>query len=96
MKTRIDLLRGMSKPGWTAVVNAVMSRQSFSVGESENQLSESAKPSDEAYIDIWAKGREKIKEEGIDWLRDRLVHEGEEVMKRYDQLLPVETRRYVL
>lgn len=43
----------------------------------------------------WAKGRESLrrKPEGIDWLRERLIKEGKELVKRYDQLLPVETKK---
>ncbi|WVQ84445.1 hypothetical protein IAT38_006597 [Cryptococcus sp. DSM 104549] len=41
----------------------------------------------------WVKGREKIKEKGADWLKARLVREGEEVMKRYEELLPAEHRK---
>jgi len=41
----------------------------------------------------WEKGKGKVKVEGIEWLRRRLVREGEEVMKRYDQLLPVDPRK---
>jgi len=95
MRTRIDLLRGLSLPGWTAVVNAVLSRHSTSAIEVDGQIDadkmREAKESRE--VDIWSKGRAKIKEKGIEWLRSRLVKEGEELVKRYDQLLPVEVRR---
>ena len=40
----------------------------------------------------WKAGRARLQQVGLDWLRDRLVKEGLEVMKRYDQLLPVEKR----
>ena len=41
----------------------------------------------------WPAGRAKLKVEGIDWLRQRLIVEGLEVMSRYDQLLPVEPKK---
>lgn len=41
----------------------------------------------------WDAGREKLREEGFEWLKGRLLKEGAEVMKRYDQLLPVEQRK---
>lgn len=73
MRTRIDLLKGMSVSAWSAVVWTVMAREDAS--------------------GHWAKGKDKVKEEGVDWLRRRLVREGEEVMKRYDQLLPPDPRK---
>ena len=73
MRTRIDLLRGMSLSAWSAVVWTVMAREDVS--------------------GVWIKGRERVKVEGVDWLRRRLVREGEEVMKRYDQLLPSDSKR---
>lgn len=41
----------------------------------------------------WMKGREKVGEMGVGWLRSRLVREGRELVRRYDQLLPVEPRK---
>lgn len=76
MRTRIDLLRGMSLSSWSAVVWTVMAREDQS--------------------GVWIKGKERVKSEGVDWLRRRLVREGEEVMKRYDQLLPSDSKRLVL
>ncbi|WVQ95924.1 hypothetical protein IAU59_003023 [Kwoniella sp. CBS 9459] len=43
--------------------------------------------------DDWARGKEKIKEKGTDWLKSQLIKEGEEVMKRFDELLPPEQRK---
>ncbi|KAK4689888.1 hypothetical protein P7C73_g248, partial [Tremellales sp. Uapishka_1] len=43
--------------------------------------------------DEWKRGREKLREEGVDWLKVKLVKEGEELIKRYDQLLPSESRK---
>jgi hypothetical protein len=34
-----------------------------------------------------------VKANGIEWLRRRLVKEGEEVMRRYDSMLPVDPRK---
>lgn len=73
MRTRIDLLRGMSLSAWSAVVWTVMAREDT--------------------LGLWTKGKERVKVEGVDWLRRRLVREGEEVMKRYDQLLPNDSKR---
>ncbi|WVF68374.1 hypothetical protein IAT40_003139 [Kwoniella sp. CBS 6097] len=42
---------------------------------------------------VWAKGEEKIKEKGTDWLKSQLIKEGEVVMKRFDELLPPEQRK---
>ncbi|WVO15000.1 hypothetical protein L204_102643 [Cryptococcus depauperatus] len=41
----------------------------------------------------WEKGKEKLDKEGEEWLRRRLLMEGEELMKRYDELLPPESRK---
>ncbi|OCF34352.1 hypothetical protein I316_03866 [Kwoniella heveanensis BCC8398] len=41
----------------------------------------------------WARGKERIKGKGADWLRSQLIKEGEEVMKRFDELLPPEQRK---
>ncbi|ODO03565.1 hypothetical protein L198_02413 [Cryptococcus wingfieldii CBS 7118] len=41
----------------------------------------------------WDAGRKKVEKEGEEWLRERLVKEGREVMKRYDELLPAESRK---
>ncbi len=40
----------------------------------------------------WTSGRGKLRKVGVGWLRDRLVGEGLEVLRRYDQLLPVEKK----
>ena len=42
--------------------------------------------------ELWVSGRAKLGDVGVEWLRHRLVKEGLEVMKRYDQLLPVEKK----
>ena len=42
--------------------------------------------------EFWTAGRARLAVEGIDWLRNRLVKEGLEVLERYDQLLPVEKK----
>lgn len=76
MRTRIDLMRGMSLSAWSTVVNTVMAREDSS--------------------GYWLKGKEKVKAAGVDWLRRRLVREGEEVLKRYDQLLPSDTKRWAI
>lgn len=38
--------------------------------------------------DAWARGKQKLNTMGVDWLRRRLIHEGMELLRRYDQLLP--------
>lgn len=44
----------------------------------------------------WARGRRKLElEGGADWLRRRLIREGQEVLGRYDQLLPNESKKCV-
>ncbi|WWC66009.1 uncharacterized protein I303_108631 [Kwoniella dejecticola CBS 10117] len=42
---------------------------------------------------IWQKGKAKIQEKGEDWLKRQLIKEGEEVMRRFDELLPPEQRK---
>lgn len=105
MRSRIDLLRGMSKTAWAAVVGVVLSRTALrvapvpvpKVGKGEidpaaiQDVTGKAEKVDGE--DRWAKGRVKLEGEGADWLRDTLVKEGEEVMRRYDELLPVEHRK---
>ncbi len=100
MRSRIDLLKGMSKSGWSSIVTAVLSRfPSLSKTHSQRISGEAdigtkkLEDDGESQVDIWRKGREKIQVEGIDWLREKLVKEGEDLLKRYDQLLPIETRR---
>lgn len=44
--------------------------------------------------DGWESGRSKVGKEGEEWLRERLLKEGEEVMKRYEELLPPENRKH--
>jgi hypothetical protein len=95
MRSRIDLLRGMSAPAWIAVVSTVLSRAplSGSVNHAES-ASERGLSGDSLGGDaVWVKGREKIRVKGVEWLRSKLVREGEEVMKRYDQLLPNESKK---
>lgn len=41
----------------------------------------------------WDKGKVAVKGNGVEWLRRRLVKEGEEVMRRYDSMLPVDPRK---
>ncbi|WVR07956.1 hypothetical protein IAU60_004999 [Kwoniella sp. DSM 27419] len=43
--------------------------------------------------DEWAKGKDKVMDKGADWLKGRLIKEGEEVMARYEELLPPEQRK---
>lgn len=38
-------------------------------------------------------GEQLIRDNGVDWLKARLIAEGQEVIERYDQLLPVESRQ---
>ena len=52
-----------------------------------------ARTADDGQGDVWAKGKGKLKEVGMDWLRMKLVKEGRELVRRYDQLLPVESRK---
>ncbi|RSH81250.1 uncharacterized protein EHS24_008687 [Apiotrichum porosum] len=43
----------------------------------------------------WARGRRKLElEGGADWLRRWLIREGQEVLGRYDQLLPNESKKH--
>ncbi|WRT69825.1 uncharacterized protein IL334_006816 [Kwoniella shivajii] len=42
----------------------------------------------------WLKGKEKIKEKGDEWLKRKLVKEGEEVLKRFEELLPPEQKKH--
>jgi hypothetical protein len=42
---------------------------------------------------LWVKGKRAVQARGVDWLRRRLVKEGEEVMKRYDKMLPGDPRK---
>lgn len=41
----------------------------------------------------WEKGKTKVGKEGVEWLKRRLVKEGEELMKRFDELLPPEHKK---
>ena len=41
----------------------------------------------------WSSAREKIARSGTDWLKARLVKEGCDLIKRYDQLLPPDSKR---
>lgn len=41
------------------------------------------------------KGKIKVENAGPDWLRSRLVKEGKELVKRYDQLLPSDSKKCV-
>jgi hypothetical protein len=104
MRSRIDLLRGMSAPAWIAVVSTVLSRAPHPAasgsdthhgdGESASERGLSGLSGVGSRGDgVWAKGREKIRVKGVEWLRSKLVREGEEVMKRYDQLLPNESKK---
>lgn len=38
--------------------------------------------------DSWARGRRQLESVGYDWLRRRLIREGLQVLRRYDELLP--------
>lgn len=72
LRSRIDLLRNLSKPAWASVVATILARDE----------------------DGWKSGRSKVGKEGEEWLRERLLKEGEEVMKRYEELLPPENRKH--
>lgn len=101
MRSRIDLLRGMSAPAWIAVVSTVLSRAphphpglvNHSHGDGESASERGLSRVGPGGDGVWAKGREKIRVKGVEWLRSKLVREGEEVMKRYDQLLPNESKK---
>lgn len=83
MRSRVELLRNMADIPWITVVNTVLAR--YGPGGSGNDEANGAGP--------WSRGREKVMAAGAGWLRSRLVKEGEEVLKRYDQLLPPEHRK---
>lgn len=72
LRSRIDLLRNLSKPAWASIVATILARDE----------------------DGWESGRSKVGKEGEEWLRERLLKEGEEVMKRYEELLPPENRKH--
>ncbi|OWZ78774.1 hypothetical protein C365_02413 [Cryptococcus neoformans Bt85] len=72
LRSRIDLLRNLSKPAWASIVATILARDE----------------------DGWKSGRAKVGKEGEEWLRRRLLKEGEEVMKRYEELLPPENRKH--
>lgn len=88
MKSRIDLLKNMSDSAWSAIVATVLSRSSTDP-KPENDAQ------GDAGEDAWHKGREKLARSGHEWLRSRLVKEGKELVKRYDQLLPSDTKKWV-
>lgn len=77
MRSRVDLLRTMSTMGWASLVSTVLARP----------------PPSHQTVEEWERGKEKIKSMGADWLRDVLVREGQEVLERFDFLLPVEARK---
>jgi hypothetical protein len=77
MTTKVDLLKGMSDGAWETVLVAVLSRS----------------PPSQAHERGWEKARKAIIRRGVDWLRDLLIQEGEEVLERYNQLLPPEPRK---
>lgn len=93
MRSRIDSLRGMSVHAWTAIVNTVLARRPPPVTVDSTHLAEADRQQAEEESDIWAAGRRKVHERGVEWLRSRLVKEGEEVMRRYEELLPPDSRR---
>ena len=84
LRARLELLRNMSPPAWSAVVSAVLSRSTpLDLGDSDHQ----------AENDPWHQSKQKLKAQGIDWLRRLLIKEGNEVLKRYDELLPSDSRK---
>lgn len=84
MRSRVDLLRNMADIPWITVVNTVLARYA---------PDKQAGGGIEAVDDAYRRGREKVLSAGPGWLRARLVQEGKEVLKRYDQLLPPEHRK---
>lgn len=88
MKSRIDLLKNMSDSAWSAIVATVLSRSS-----TDTKAENGAQGADGGEKDPWHKGREKLARSGHEWLRNRLVKEGKELVKRYDQLLPSDTKK---
>lgn len=77
LRTRVDVLKGMSEPAWETLLVAVLSRPGM------NALEEAR----------WDKGRMAVWQRGVEWLKGTLVKEGEELLERYDQLLPPEHRK---
>ncbi|WWC73818.1 uncharacterized protein I206_107790 [Kwoniella pini CBS 10737] len=80
MKSRLELLKNIPKLNWTVIVSTILQRVSPTNSSSGNE-------------DVWLKGKNKINEKGEDWLKRQLIKEGEEVMKRFDELLPPEQRK---
>lgn len=78
MRSKLDILRGMPQTSWAAIVNGVLARVAEGHGTQP------------AAVGI---GEQLIKENGIVWLKSRLIAEGQDVIERYDQLLPVESRQ---
>ena len=62
---------------WETVLVTVLSRQ----------------PPSGPLANYWERAKRAITRRGADWLREILVKEGEEVLERYNQLLPPEARK---
>ncbi|KAL7425240.1 hypothetical protein Q5752_000928 [Cryptotrichosporon argae] len=89
MRARIELLRNMPDAQWATVVGAVLAR-----GDSVSEAGQAAGqdrdgPAAGKDTQGAARGaRVAVEEKGVGWLRKRLIKEGKEVVRRYDQLLP--------
>lgn len=77
ISTRVDLLKGMSEASWETVLVAVLSRPA------PGQVQKTH----------WERGKRAVIRRGAQWLQEILVKEGEELLDRYDQQLPAESRK---
>ena len=77
MHTRVGHLKQLSEGAWERLVISVFARKAPDAEQEER----------------WAKGRKAVIRKGAEWLRGYLVKEGQELLDRYDQLLPPEPRK---
>ncbi|KAK6908571.1 hypothetical protein I204_06550 [Kwoniella mangroviensis CBS 8886] len=94
MKSRLDLLKNIPRLNWILIVNTILQRFT-------NQNQPTPSKADEELDTIGeikkedgiSRAKAKIRDNGEEWLKDLLIREGEQLMKRFHELLPPEPRK---
>ncbi|WWC95713.1 hypothetical protein V866_002579 [Kwoniella sp. B9012] len=94
MKSRLDLLKNIPRLNWILIVNTILQRftnqNQTTTSKAGEELDTNGETKKEDGI---SRAKAKIRDNGEEWLKDLLIREGEQLMKRFQELLPPEPRK---
>ncbi|WVQ66159.1 uncharacterized protein L199_004337 [Kwoniella botswanensis] len=94
MKSRLDLLKNIPRLNWILIVNTILQRFTNQDQPTTSKAGEELDTNGETKKeDGISRAKAKIRDNGEEWLKDLLIREGEQLMKRFQELLPPEPRK---